>query len=221
VKRRRCFPLGLLTALVLVFSAVPGVAASTDTRFDTAKVEEAGVSFEYPSSWTLMPRTRAALHRQLKVLRRDDPRLAALVEENARLDLQPSTLRARVLDMRGYLAGQGTGNIRVYVHRENPLPSTLDAYMTRFKLLEDALKVTVLNAATHRVDKKRTAYRVDMRQMVDGTTDSLRITWLTVPFRGGDVSVHVTLTGDAGAEALIDHVVDGVHLMEESRHSSQ
>jgi hypothetical protein len=77
----------------------------------------------------------------------------------------------------------------------------------------DVAKTTVLNTATQRVDGKRMAYRVDMRQTLDGTPSSARLTWLTIHYRSGDVSVHVTVFGDDAAdEALIDRIVDGVHL---------
>ena len=137
--------------------------------------------------------------------------MAQLLAESAQLDLQPTTVKARVLDLRGYLLGQYTGAIRVYVHTDGPLPTSLDEYTSRFVLVEDLTNASVLNATTKTIDGRKVAYRVDMRRTVEGTTGDARITWLTIPRAGGDVSVHLTVVGTTD-EDFINRIVDGVHL---------
>jgi hypothetical protein len=183
-------------------------AATPRSEFATLEVKAAGISFEYPRTWTVMPLTKSALRRQVRELLPRDPELARLVYENARLDLQPSTVKARVLNIRGYLAGTGTGNIRVYVHPGTPLPTTVEAYAAT--LAVDPMNPTIERATTLSVDGKR-SYRVDVRLSEQGT--ELRATWLTLPYRDGDVSVHITISKpDQASEALIDRIADGVHV---------
>jgi hypothetical protein len=208
---RRCAFSALLVVCSAAFVATPRAGAATSSEVATLEVRAAGITVDYPRTWTVMPRTQSELRHQMRQLRTKEPELARLVDENARLDLQPSTLKARVQDIRGYLAGAGMGNIRVYRHPDHPFAQTLEDYTATFGLMESLSNVTVERATALRVDGERQAYRVDLRLSEQGT--ELRATWLTLPYRDGDVSVHITISKpDEAREALIDRIVDGVHL---------
>jgi hypothetical protein len=212
-KLRSCWPLSLLIVSALTLATMPGIAAAQAEGFKTLDVEAGGISIEYPDSWTVMPRTKAALRRQVAALAKKDARLAEVVAESAQLDRQPDALEERVMDLKGALAGRYVGNIRVYVHPDRRFPRTLEEYASTFALAEEALGWTVQDLAAVRVDGKKRAYRVDLvRESADGRL--LPASWLTLPYRDGDVSVHVTFfQNDPGDEALLDRIVDGVHLI--------
>ena len=211
MKQWRRLVLTLLPVFVVAFAAAPSAGTTSDASFDRVQVEGGGISVEYPARWTVMPRTKAELRRQQRALQKEDPRLAQLLADSAQLDLQPTTVKARVLDLRGYLLGQYTGGIRVYVHTDGPLPATLAEYTSRFVLVEDLANATLVNATTKTIDGRKVGYRVDLRRPIEGTSGDMRITWLTIPRAGGDVSVHLTVLGTTD-ESFIDRIVVGVHL---------
>ena len=208
-----CLRLSLLVVSALTLATMPGIAAAQSERFETVDVEAGGISIEYPDSWTVMPRTKAALRRQVGALAKKDVQLAEAVAGSAQLDVQPETLEERVLDLKGALAGRYEGNIRVYVHPDRHFPRTLEEYRSTFALAKEVLGQTVQDSATVRVDGKKRAYRIDLvRKSADGRP--LPSSWLTLPYRDGDVSVHVTFfQNDPADEALLDRIVNGVHLI--------
>ena len=91
----------LLIVSALTLATMPGIAAAQSEQFETVDVEAGGISIEYPDSWTVMPRTQAALRRQVGALAKKDVQLAEAVAGSAQLDLQPETLEERVLDLKG------------------------------------------------------------------------------------------------------------------------
>ena len=132
-----CVP---LATVVFAFVGTATAEAPDDTAsMATAKIKAAGISLRLPVTWTVMPRTRKELVARERQLASSDPELAQLMADHAELDLQPDTVKFRVIDLVGALnTGASAGGVRVYVHANGGFPSTLDEFVGHYGLLVGA-----------------------------------------------------------------------------------
>jgi hypothetical protein len=118
--RTRVGPLLCVVLATVAFASVGTATAEApdDTAsMATAKIKAAGISLRHPETWTVMPRTRKELVARERRLASSDPELAQLMADHAQLDLQPDTVKFRVIDLVGALnTGASAGGVRVYVH---------------------------------------------------------------------------------------------------------
>ena len=187
----------------------PDNTASTTT----AKVKAAGISLRHPATWTVMPRTRKELVAQERRLASSDPELAQLLADHAQLEIQPDTVKFRVIDLVGALnTGASAGNVRVYVHAHRGFPSTLDEFVDHYDLLVQ-FGARVIKKATLSIGGT-TAYRLDVvltpPRASDGTViPDLRISLLSFARGDGDARVDVTTPFNTGPD-LADAILGSV-----------
>jgi hypothetical protein len=176
---------------------------------NTARVEAAGVSFEYPGDWDAFTLTAGDLEAQRAALARQNPQLAAVFDANAAVGLA----KFFAADLGAAFRGEPASNIAVLGEPSGGFPSSIEDFEHSARQQVENAGGTVLGVSETKIDGQ-TAYRVDLTvplKLADGTQIAYRQAQLFTPLRGGVSDVVVTSTNDDRGAAIIDAVLRTVH----------
>ena len=215
--RKRAGSLVCLVLVTVAFAGAATAAAAGDTASTgTTEIKAAGISLRYPDTWTVMPRTRKEIAAQEKQLASSNPQLAQMLVDHAQLDIQPDTVKLRLVDLVGALnTGTSAGAIRVWAHTYKHFPSTLADFDAEYRRVADLSGglLRIIKTTKLRIEGK-SAYRVDQLTTPPKASDGaaipdLRISRLCFARGTGDVCVDVTTAREAGW-ALADEILGSV-----------
>jgi len=199
-----------LAPVVAVSAALAvGPAVGAATTVTTAVVKPAGVSLQYPSSWTTLPRDPKALAAQQRQLAKRNPNIALNAQQQAQF-LQAAKFRA--VDLKAAAAGRFANNVNVQVDEQGGFPGSLDEFTNDARAQYEQQGVTVVGLSSVRVSGT-TSYRADTRATVtktNGTVLAARVGQLFIPRNAGSVIVTVAASDDATGARLIDAVLGSV-----------
>jgi hypothetical protein len=204
---------GLLVS-VLAFGATAVAAPSANAgSFTTAKVKAAGVSLQYPSSWTVRPFTTKAVNALAKRLRKKSPKLAQALESS---EAQQSTRGTKffAIDLDALAAGRPGSDVQVALIANTQPPKNISDVDVGYSAADFAkIGGMRLGISAVRVENKQ-AYRIDARvasHLSDGTTRSGLISELLIVVGQSQVVfVNVAAPDDADGAKLIDGILASV-----------
>ena len=153
-----------MMALVATSSIAAAATSSDSTQMTTARVKAAGISLEYPTSWTAVALTKKGFAAQVKVWSTTNPQIATLV---AKADV--SNFKLYSLDVAGVTGMHSNVTVGVAPAVQG---MTLGAFRNQMSQNLAAAGVTLLDAKVVKVSGK-TAFRLDATGPVntsDGTT---------------------------------------------------
>jgi len=181
-------------------SDTAAVVTPTGAGTNTARIEAAGITVDYPSTWSVQPITADqsdSTHNFTQSLSNFGELFGG---EEPDSDATPTK----------FLAGlRGSGALMVNTFQDvGEFPATIAEFDA---LVKPGLQQigTVLGSSAIQVGNQ-TAYRVDVTipfTLPDGTPVALREAILVVPFDGGGTFVHVGAVDDPAGVNLIDDVL--------------
>jgi len=180
-------------------SAAPVVVTTpTGAGTNTARVDDAGISVDYPSNWSVQPIT--ADH--IDSARTFGDRLFGLGGADVDSVAESTKFFA------GEFGGPAGKLLLVFTVRDSGIPATFGEFDSELKRLGGIPGLTVLGTSAVPVGDT-TAYRVDVSLLVnlpDGTGAAVREGVLVVPVDGGATFIFVAAADDASADTLINDV---------------
>jgi hypothetical protein len=198
---RRWLGTALVAMMVLVAtSSIATAATSTNsTQMTTARVKAAGISLEYPTSWTALALTKKGLAAQAEAWLKTNPQFAALL---ATADVSQFKLYA--LDA----APKTYSNVKVSVA---PAAQGISLAYLRTRLSQKfaAAGATVLDAKVVKVSGK-TAFRLDATVPVityDGTTTDSYLGEELIPAASSSTWDAVSSSDDETGMTLVNNVL--------------
>jgi hypothetical protein len=174
-------------------SAAVVITTPTGAGTNTARVEAAGITVDYPSDWPV----HAVTADEFRAVLKNNPQFDQFgAAENAAESVK-------------FFAGGSGSTLNVTNFGDSGLPRTLAEFDSVMKLLYERLGYTFLGASAVQVGDT-TAYRIDVTgllTMSDGTRTAVRQGQLVVPIDASMTVVTVTSADDAAGVKLIDDVL--------------
>jgi hypothetical protein len=200
---RRTVGTALFTTVVMV-SAIANAATASSPSMTTTKVESAGISLQYPSTWKVVALTRKRLAAQIKAAAKHNPKLAAQL---AKIDVSAFKFKAFAVpaeagktpsmsvDIGGYGQGVTLAQVKVLTER-----------------YAKPVGATVVDAKTVKVSGE-TAFRTDIvapYTTSDGTIIRRVEGQLSLPYATARPVVTVGAADDASGRTLINKILASV-----------
>jgi hypothetical protein len=201
----------VVLSVVAMCVQVPAAASAGTGSYKTAKVTEAGVSFKYPSNWTVVPASHRDLVSQVNRIKKTDPTRARALKNAARVRGTGALFFAR--DLATATPGGGPNFVAVVFAEGAGFPSSLVEFQSVAGRQSANAGLAVVNTSTAMVSGT-TAYRLDLAGPVtaaDGSMQVVRTALLYVHTPGDSLSiVSVGAVDDAAGVAVIDRVLASV-----------
>jgi hypothetical protein len=187
---------------------VPAASSADTGSYKTVKITEAGVSFKYPNTWTVVPASHRDVMSKVKRIKKTDPMRARALNNAAQVRAPGAVFFARDLDTatpRG-----GPNFVAVVLAKGAGFPSSLVEFQAAADRQSANAGLTVVNTSPATVSGS-TAYRLDLEGPVtaaDGSVQVVRTALLYVHTPGDSLSiVSVGAVDDAAGVAVIDRVL--------------
>ncbi len=182
----------------LATSGAPALAATNDVN--AAKVVKAGISLQFPKTWTAVPLNKSDLAKMVKALATNNPDLASTLQ-SASSSLS-TAVKFYAADLVAGNNGDFSSNVNVIGSKTGGFPSSLAAFASEIQSQYQTLgeQAEVLDTSAAKVSGGP-AYRVSVRVGVNnaaGDQVSARIEQLFVKVGAGSTIVTVT-TDDTDA----------------------
>jgi hypothetical protein len=193
---------------VVLLSAV-GAGAADTTSMTSVKIKAAGVSLQYPNTWTVVPLTKRGWAALKKAASKGNPKLGAVLGALGNVDV--SQFKFYAIDAAG--AAGTHSNVNVVLGGGGQANITLAELRDQLGQVYKAGGATLVDAKTAKVSGRR-AFRTDVSipfKHPDGTVSYVSEGQLFIAGAASTLVITVTASNDASGSALINAVLASVH----------